>query len=256
MPRTTTDASPVRAATGTIRRAATWVLLAGVVSSSSCGRDSTRGPRSSASAPAFAGIVSNPVAGVAPAAARAYVSLPRGTLLSGYRANIRNRGTGDSATTTIVDGGFDPVPVKARAGDTLEVKVLLAESATPRRFLGAVPSARRPIVVRTEPGPHEPEAPLDASLVIVFSEPIDSVTVTEASVHALHDGRRIAGVVRFPHPVHLVVEFTPASPLAPATEYRLVVSRAVRDLDGDALEATVESAFTTTATRVTLRTAR
>lgn len=245
MPHTTSSASLARAATDATRCAATWVLLAGVVLSGACGRDATREPRSSASTPAFFGIVSNPVAGVAPAAPCAYVSLSRGTLPSGYRATIRNRGTGDSVTITIVDGGFDPVPVTARAGDALELDVLVAESQAPRRFLSTVPTARRPIVVRTEPRPHEPAAPLDANLVILFSEPIDVASVSEASVHVIRGGSPITGAVRVADQTHLAVEFTPASALAPVTEYRLVISRAVRDRDGDALEAEVESGFTT-----------
>ena len=253
MPRRFINAALARVAGAPVRRVETWVLLAGMISGGGCGDDATRGagssPGSSAIVPTFIGIVSNPVAGLAPAGPSAYVSLPRGTIPSGYRATIRNRATGNMVTTAIADGGFDPVAVTAGAGDTLELDVLVAESQAPRQFRSTVPAARRPMVVRTDPQPRSLDARLDASLLILFSEPIDSATVSKASVRLLHGGSPIDGAVRFSDPAHLALEFTPASPLAPLTEYRLVVSRTVRDLDGDSLATDVESAFTTGACR-------
>src|SRR5687768_10825198 len=46
-----------------------------------------------------------------------YISLKPGTVANGVRVVISNPRLGGTVTAAVTDGGFDPVPVRASAGD-------------------------------------------------------------------------------------------------------------------------------------------
>jgi uncharacterized protein YjdB len=178
-----------------------------------------------------------------------YVSLAPGTVPTGSTASIRRVGSAGSLVTRLFDGGFDPVPVNASAGDSIEVLVQDAGGAT-IAVLGLVVAARRPpIVVRTDPPRRKTDVPLNAAIIIVFSEPIDGATLTPASIRLLQGQTSVSGTVRFLDASldasHVSVEFAPDAPLSANTEYQLVVTKEVRDLDGEALLAAETVTFTT-----------
>jgi TolB protein len=79
----------------------------------------------------------------------------------------------------------------------------------------------------------------------VFSEPIDAATLTASSVELSLDGAPVAGTLAFGDTAHLTVTFTPDEPLATGGEYTLLVTQAIEDLDGDALEAPATVGFAT-----------
>jgi len=174
-----------------------------------------------------------------------YVSLPPGTAPAGSRAAIRRVGDVASLTTAVLDGGFDPVPVEAQAGDSIEVLVTDAAGGTVLQARLAVAAARPPIVVRTDPPRRKTDVPINASVVIVFSEPVDTATLTPSSVQLLLGTTPVAGMVRLLQGTGAAAAFTPAVPLDANTAYQLVVTQAVRDLEGDALEAGETVDFTT-----------
>lgn len=169
-----------------------------------------------------------------------FVSLPPGTSPAGTIALIRNQRLGDSVLTSLTDGGFDPVPLNAVIGDTVEV---LVDGALQSRTL--VRASRRPVVVRTEPPPRKRDHPLNAPIVIVFSEPISAGTLTSSSVQLFRGSFAVPGTLALLPGAGTVAAFTPSVQLARNTAYRLVVSQAVNDLDGDALEASMTMGFTT-----------
>jgi Tol biopolymer transport system component len=174
----------------------------------------------------------------------AYISLPAGTVPRGVTATISNQRTGSIVSVLLVDGGFDPVAVVARAGDVLQIKVQSADGATLVSYVRTVPGKRPPKVVRTNPPPGKRDVALNTTISIVFSEPIDARTLTETSIRLLRNGVPVDGRLGFHDASHLVVAFAPAA-LAGATEYQLVVTQSVRDLDGEALEMPVTVAFRT-----------
>jgi Tol biopolymer transport system component len=190
--------------------------------------------------------------GVAPGAADdlTYVSLAPGTVPAGSRAVVRRVGDAASVTTAVADGGFDPVPVVAEAGDSIEVTVTDADNATLFKVRVAVAAARPPVIVRTEPPPRKRDVPLNAALAIVFSEPVSSGTLSSSSVQLLKGTTAIAGTVRLLQGTATTAVFAPAAPLDANTDYRLHVTRAVRDLQGDPLAAPDTVDFTTGTTLV------
>ena len=199
-------------------------------------------------------IVSNPTASPGAAATSSgasgdagivYTSLPPGSVPDGERAVITTRRTGAQVTVALVEGGFDPAPLEATAGDTLDIRIDLAGSGVALRFIAVVPPRRPPIVVRTDPPPKKQDVPLNAVLLVVFSEPLDGTTVTDAAVQLTLDGAPVAGTLAFGDAEHLTVTFTPAEPLIPDADYTLLVTPAIADLDGDALEAPVAVEFAT-----------
>ncbi|HEY6061084.1 MAG TPA: Ig-like domain-containing protein, partial [Gemmatimonadales bacterium] len=109
----------------------------------------------------------------------------------------------------------------------------------------AVVAARPPIIVRTEPPPKKRDVPLNLSMVVVFSEPIDSATLTPASVRLLRNGRGVSGSVRVLDVAHVKAAFVPDAPLSAQTDYQLLVSQTVRDRDGQALAEAETVPFTT-----------
>lgn len=174
-----------------------------------------------------------------------YVSLPPGAIPQGVTANIRDLRTGSNVTAAMVDGGFDPVPLPAVAGDTLAIVVQTIGGTGPSSFLTLVSVTMRPTVVRTSPPSHKRDVPLNAVVVIVFSAPIDEATLTGASVQ-LHQGTTLVpGQVAFADAAHLRAEFHPDDLLAAETDYELLLTTAITDLNGEALESPVTVPFTT-----------
>lgn len=207
-------------------------------------------------------IVSNPAVGEAAGAQGAlllssadlvYVSLPPGSVPTGERVAIVTRGTGARTSTAMIDGGFDPVVVAASAGDTLELRIELHGNGGDVDFVSEVPQRKPPVLVRTDPPPMRQDVPLNAVLLLVFSEPIDGASLTSSSVQLLLDGVPVAGAVELFDAAHLTATFTPASPLVPSANYTLQATQAIQDLDGDGLEAAATVAFTTGSSAQTLQ---
>lgn len=200
-------------------------------------------------------IVSNPVVSAAVAggglsggsmsgAEVAFISLPPGNLTNGEGVIIRNRGTGTVKTAAMVDGGFDPVPVTATAGDTLDVRVEMSGGALLEVF-AVVPASRPPVVVRTDPPLEERDVWVYARMLAVFSEPIDPATLTGSSVQLLWDGMPVPGTPRLEESMNLVVTLTPAQLLDPGTDYTLLITQEIEDLDGDAVAGELRVDFRT-----------
>ncbi len=230
--------------------------IAGCSSDSDSGFDSFGPPGITPSA--F--VVSDPVTGAAPASASgagasvvgsqevatlAYVSLAEDQIPGGTSASIRNWRTGTTVITPMVAGGFDPVAVEASAGDTLEIGVALVGASSALSFLVRVPATAPPIVVRTEPSDGKRDVPLNARIVIVFSEPIDPATLTGTTVQLKRGLTGVTGTVQFTDTEQLTAEFVPDEPLAPDSDYELLITQEIEDLDGEALSKSAKVSFTT-----------
>jgi len=148
-------------------------------------------------------------------------------------------------TSAVIAGGFDPVPVPARVGDTLEGAIHIRGGAPSVTFSYAVPGRLRPVVVRTDPSSGKRDVPLNTTIIVVFSEPIDGTTLTTSSVQLWGGTTPVAGTVSALPGSATGCLFVPSAPLDPNTEYRLVVTRAVRDLDGESLDTEVTVMFKT-----------
>jgi hypothetical protein len=174
-----------------------------------------------------------------------YVSLPPGSVPDGLQATIRNVVTSQAVTVSVLNGGFDPVPLAASVGDTLVVELARTGSAALIRAVQLVRANRPVVVVRTVPPPGQVDVPLNSTMVIVFGEPVDPATVNPGSVRLLRDTTPVAGTVRFSDATQIRVEFHPADLLATQTQYRLVATQAIRDVNGVALESPLSVPFTT-----------
>lgn len=173
----------------------------------------------------------------------AYVFLSRGRFRPFETATITNLMSGASRTEPLVDGGFDPVPISAAAGDTLEIAIL-GISAPLFRLVSEVPVRAPPRVVRIEPGPGKVDVVFKVAAFVIFSEPVDEQTVTPETIKLLLDGQPVDGTLIL-SPDGLRATFTPAARLAPETTYTLVIATGIQDLAGDSLEEEVVVSFTT-----------
>jgi hypothetical protein len=207
-------------------------------------------------------IVSNPVTSASALAAgvslngssmgagAVYASLPPGTFPEGERAIIRTRRTGAESSVLMVKGGFDPIRIAATAGDTIDMRIELGNGGL-IEFFSVVPPSTPPVIVRTDPPPKKRDVPLNATMLVVFSEPIDASALTSASTQLLLDGVPVAGTLRFADSEQLALIFSPAESLTPGAEYELLVTQAIRDLDGDALTEALRVDFSTGAALAT-----
>jgi TolB protein len=173
----------------------------------------------------------------------AYVSAAPGTFSDAESGSIRNETrSGASQSVQVIDGGFDPVAVEAEEGDEISLRIFMGVSQV-RNLTLKVPPRRPPEVVRTSPPKGRTDVALNVQIVVVFSEPVDSSSVT-SSVTLVHDGVGVNG-----HSVvstdGLSAEFVLDSLLRGQTTYSLTIDPGLRDLDGDTLGDQSTTVFTT-----------
>jgi uncharacterized protein YjdB len=174
-----------------------------------------------------------------------YVALTPEGVVGGTQATVRRVGSTSALTVPMFNGGFDPVPVVAETGDSIEVVITDAGGGVIQGIRLAVAGRRPPIVVRTQPPPRKRDQPLNAAIVVVFSEPVDVRTLTASSVRLLRGTTAVPGSVSRVEGSATAATVTPQASLTPNTDYELVVTQAVRDLSGQGLVAPVIVDFTT-----------
>lgn len=222
--------------------------LLALLTAISCGDHATAPDAQPIELPPVPVIVSNPVTNAAAGQANGtvYVSMPPGSVAAGDQVQITNVSTGVTTSTGLIDGGFDPVGVPALEGHTLRVTALRKSQLI--ALTEVVVEARRPpTVVRTSPSAKKRDVPLNAVIVVVFSEPIDSQTASSKNIRLLRDDVAVTATLSVSNPVALTAELRPALPLIPETGYTLVVSGAVSDQNGETLGTPVIVDFTTQA---------
>lgn len=172
-----------------------------------------------------------------------WVSVLAGTAPGGKSAAIRNLTNDFSATADVVDGGFDPVPLLAGVGDSVEVVITDGTGATTRVAL-VVPARKPPVIVRTVPPKGGTDVPLNSLIRVVVSEPMDPRTLTTGTLRLLRDTAAVAGRVEVSAD-GLRADVVPDTLLARSTGYTLVVEADAAGLSGDALGQSVAVDFTT-----------
>ena len=185
--------------------------------------------------------------GNANTAAAVYVSLPPHSAPGVSTARVRNRRTGESVVIAMINDGFDPVPIAAGVGDDLTIELGDSTSATSSTTV-RVPPRRPPRIVRTDPPNGKTDVPLNSQILVVFSEPVDPGTAATA-VQLTNGSQTVAGIAALSSS-GIVAEFLPNAALAASTKYTLIVTTALRDLVGDALEQGTRIDFTTAAALV------
>ena len=180
-----------------------------------------------------------------------YVSLAPGTAPGGQSATIRNKRLEGQISVTVVDGGFDPVPIAAVAEDTVIVAVTGADGAL-LSFRKVVPPRRRPTVVRTSLPRSRAAVPLNMNIRVVFSEPVDPSTVNPSTIVVTHRGVPVPGTVRIVDGAGLIAAFIPSGSFAANAEHLLEIGAEIRDIQGEAIDRLTQFTFTTGATAVGL----
>jgi hypothetical protein len=177
-----------------------------------------------------------------------YVSLAPGTFPDAVEVGIENRThIQPTLLVPVVDGGFDPVSVQANEGDTLAITPR-TPSGSKDPILVKVPAKRPPSVVRTNPSKGRTDVALNVIVAVVFTEPVDRATVNPSSIQLLRDGRPVSGQTVL-NSDSWTAEFVPDAALDPASTYEVVVTKQIRDIDGDVLDAPYSSTFVTGTTR-------
>jgi dipeptidyl aminopeptidase/acylaminoacyl peptidase len=172
-----------------------------------------------------------------------YVSMPPGTVAGAASVTISNASTGTSLTMALVDGGLDPVALPGSAGDTFTFAIQGSGGGSPTQVTRVVPVGLRPSVVRTYP-PARRDQPMLTIVRVVFSEPMNPATITGGSVQILLNGSPLdAQVTASADGLSATLELN--EPLAPLTEYTMVIGAGIADLDGETLGEAISVTFTT-----------
>jgi alpha-tubulin suppressor-like RCC1 family protein len=173
-----------------------------------------------------------------------YVSLPAGSEPNGVSAAIRRVGHPTSVSVRVVEGGFDPVPLAVAVDDSVSVVVNGADGSIVLEYVTSVKPRRPPKIVRTSPPRQKSDVPLNAVIVIVFTEPIDPASIG-STVRLLSGSSAVAGTAHVIAENGTSVAFRPSAPLEPNTTYRVLVGGTLADLDGETLGHDAEFDFTT-----------
>lgn len=175
-----------------------------------------------------------------------YVTLPPGSAPEGRVATLINLRTNDSVVVAVGEGGFDPTAIPAIAGD--QIAIIVRDGGGNVVFAApplVVTPRRPPVVVRTNPPPRKRDVPLNARITVVFSEPIDSASLTSAAIRLRLGSQLVAGQLAFRDSLKVAALFIPNQPLLPGETYTLEITQQIRDLDGDMLDSAVSVEFTT-----------
>ncbi len=211
-----------------------------------CGSEKATGPSASAD-PEI--IVSAPIpraslpGGAGQSGSVVFVSAMPQAVTGAAHATVRGE---DSlpASTSVRDGGFDPVAVAAGNGDVVSLSLTDSGGATRSEDL-TVRSGRPPRVVRTSPAPNRTDVPLNAVIRVVFSAPVELESARRA-IRLTTAGVAVPGTVEAVGTTVVAVDYvTTAGVLAPDTDYRLDVTDGVRDVLGRALVEPVSVEFRT-----------
>jgi hypothetical protein len=218
------------------------VLLLGLAS---CGSETTSEPQESAPTGV---IVSSPIPrallpdGDGLPGSVVFVSATPQALPGGINTLVVGE-DGPSVSTTLQDGGFDPLVVDGDAGDDVTVSTTYAGGETTADTV-VVEARRAPRVVRALPSPHQSDVPLNAVIRVVFSVPVNLESARGAIRLTDGSGQVVPGTVEASGLVSVDYVVT-AGTLAPGASYRLTVGKDVQDIAGRPLEADFATDFRT-----------
>ena len=103
---------------------------------------------------------------------------------------------------------------------------------------GVRPAVRQPPRGRVD-------VPLNSRIEIVFSEPIAERSVSTTSIKLLRGNTPVDGAVHLVQGVAAAAVFEPTGSLAPQSDYQIVVTEEVTDLEGASLDSSVTVPFRT-----------
>jgi hypothetical protein len=190
--------------------------------------------------PAIGSIVSAPGAsGVV------YASVPRSSQWSRFiGATVMNVNTGNTVTTTVVEGGFDPVTLHGRVGDIIAIR-LTAPDGGFREEQTPIPERSTPRVLRTLPIDGATAVNTHTVITVVFSEPMDIATLSAGIALKLDQGV-VPGAIESVSGCEfgLCVADIPSARLRTGSRYAIEIA-GVTNLAGVALEERFHAMFTT-----------
>jgi Bacterial Ig-like domain len=175
-----------------------------------------------------------------------YVALPEGSISDGVSVTVT--APDGLATGNIVNGGMDPIVVSARIGESLTAAVLKTDGQTTNYTLG-IPAAGSPVVIRFSPLPNTVDIPLDATILVEFSEPIAAFSQSPAAIQLWQGdpaaAEAVPGQVAFGDSTRITMVFTPNALLDSATTYSVSLAQGIVDSFGMAIQTAPMIQFTT-----------
>ncbi len=141
------------------------------------------------------------------------------------------------------------MPIAAAIGDTIFTSITQVGSKPPINGYQVAGIRHAPSVVRTSPPSKRADVPINATILVVFSSPMDTASLRAALTLSVA-GTPVAGTVTLPQKPGdvLTATFVPAASLAPNTAYEFDIAVTARDVGGATLTAPLVVTFTTLGT--------
>lgn len=171
--------------------------------------------------------------------------LASGTLVGAVTVIVVNARRGAADTISVTAGGFDAVAIPAVTGDTLDFTITGVNGISSAKSV--VPAHQPPRVVRTSPVRGRTDVAINASVAVMFSEPIAPATLDTATIHLISGSASVTGTVRLIGAPAIGAEFVPDAPLAGSSTYHLLLGSQIVDLSGEAIDGPTDVSFTTIA---------
>jgi hypothetical protein len=173
-----------------------------------------------------------------------YFSLSPGTYPRGQHVSIRNVAAGQTIRVPMRMGGLDPMEIDGCPGDELDLEIENLDGER-ERTTKTIPASGVPGIVRVGIPITKTDIPVNMRFLVVFTEPINPSVLALTPIYLRRGRERVPGVAQPADARGLVVQFIPAGHLAPNTAYELVVTKGIRDLDGESLASGGTVGFTT-----------
>src|SRR5687768_15990372 len=102
----------------------------------------------------------------------------------------------------MVNGGFAPVAVNVRYGDSIYVRVSTSPRSTPPHFIVGTSVAAMPRIIRSNPPKHKRDVALKARILVVSIVPIDGSALRNGGIVVRRAGSAVAGKLSFADAQH------------------------------------------------------
>jgi hypothetical protein len=172
-------------------------------------------------------VVSSPVAVRVGATTQSvvYVSLPSNQVSANDKVLITNLASNMTVAPRLLRGGFDPVTIPANLGDVIDVSLVPAPSGPVTDARVTVSSGQPLRVIRTDPINTTDDVEVDATMSVVFSEPLDSARAM-GGIRLLRAGQNVPASLSFDSTRTRVV-LRPTEALVSGEAYRVDVGDGV-----------------------------
>jgi hypothetical protein len=168
------------------------------------------------------------------------------TISGREKVTVRNpESEAEDSTTVQPHGGFFLMELPAKNGDHLLLNLMREEQLLGSPLNLLVPESEPPVVIESKPTNGDKDIILDSPIIVYFSEPVETSTITGSSFFLLDSlAAGVPGSISF-RENNTIAVLDLFDPLLPGSRYTITVTSVVTDLQGLPLPGDFTATFTT-----------